>query len=238
MAAVAPKSSILVTGANGELGSAIARHLASSPALAEYHGLFTVRDASACKSLWSALGVSPRPTGDGPDNILSLDLSSLSEVRKVAETINSQVQEGRVPPLRAIVLNAAFCEFQTQTWTEDGFDMSFAASYLGHWLLVALLLKSMDRECGRVIVIGSDAADPKNKLNSYVGQYKAEKWQTIISGDAIDPIAFGKWSTKTDDPSMMSGLRRYGAAKMCSLMMMYVSSPATGVKLAVVTDFH
>lgn len=225
MTAATPKGTILVTGANGELGSAIARHLASSPGLTEYHGLFTVRDASAPKSLWSALGVSPSPTGHGPENILTLDLSSLSDVRKVAGTINKQVQEAKIPPLRAIVLTAGFCEFQTQTWTEDGFDMSFAASYLGHWLLVVLLLKSMDRNCGRIVVIGSDAADPKDKMNSYIGQYKAEKWQAIISSDNVDPIAFGTWSTRTDDPSMMSGLRRYGAAKMCSLMMMYVSGP-------------
>lgn len=36
-----------------------------------------------------------------------------------------------------------------------------------------------------------------------------------------------------DDPSMMSGLRRYRAAKMCSLMMMYVSGSFSGVKSAV-----
>jgi hypothetical protein len=99
MAAVLPKSSILVTSTNGELGSAIVRHLALSPGLAEYRRLFTVRDTSACKSLWLALGVSPRPKGEGPDNIVSLGLSSLSEVRKVAGTINSQVQQGRIPPL-------------------------------------------------------------------------------------------------------------------------------------------
>lgn len=123
-----------------------------------------------------------------------------------------------------LVLIAGFCEFTDQTWTDDGFDMSFAASYMGHWMLTLMLLKSLDQDCGRVVVIGSDTADPHDKLNSYIGQYKDEKWKTIISGDSVDPIAFGTWSTKEDDPSMMSGLRRYGAAKMCAVMMMYVSN--------------
>lgn len=214
------QGTIVVTGANGNLGTAIVRHLVSTPDLAAYRGLFTVRDASSPKLLWSALELARSPEGAVPDNILSLDLSKLSHVRQVAAAINEQVEKGKIPPLRAIVLNAGFCEFTSQTCTDDGFDMSFAANYLGHWLLTVLLLRSMDRECGRVVVIGSDTADPHNKLNGYVGQYKEPKWQSILSGDSVDPIAFGSWSTNTEDPSMMSGLRRYGAAKMCSVMMM------------------
>lgn len=63
-----------------------------------------------------------------------------------------------------------------------------------------------------MVIIGSDTADPQNKLNTYVGQHKEEKWQTMVTGDKVEAIAFGSWSTKTDDLSMMSGLRRYGAA--------------------------
>lgn len=42
-------------------------------------------------------------------------------------------------------------------WTDDEFDTTFAANYLGHWLLTLLLLKSMDKEEGRIIVIGSQS---------------------------------------------------------------------------------
>jgi NAD(P)-dependent dehydrogenase (short-subunit alcohol dehydrogenase family) len=42
-----------------------------------------------------------------------------------------------------------------ENFTDDGFDMSFASNYLGHWLLTLLLLQSIDRECGRIVVLGS-----------------------------------------------------------------------------------
>jgi len=52
-------------------------------------------------------------------------------------------------------LNAGFQDFGKQSWTDDGLDTTFAANYLGHWLLTLLLLTSIDKEAGRIIVIGS-----------------------------------------------------------------------------------
>ncbi|KAJ9372290.1 hypothetical protein DTO282E5_3132 [Paecilomyces variotii] len=37
--------------------------------------------------------------------------------------------------------------------------------------------------------------------------------------DSTDPIAKGTWSTFKEDPSWMSGMRRYGASKLCAIMM-------------------
>ena len=48
-------------------------------------------------------------------------------------------------------------DFGKQSWTDDGFDVTFAANYLGHWLLTLLLLESMNKEAGRIIVIGSQS---------------------------------------------------------------------------------
>lgn len=84
-----------------------------------------------------------------------MDLSLLDNVRKVAADINARVKTGEIPPIRTLILNAGWHEFTTQTWTEEGFDTSFAANYLGHWLLVMLLLQSMDRKEGRIVIIGS-----------------------------------------------------------------------------------
>ncbi len=41
--------------------------------------------------------------------------------------------------------------------TDDGLDTTFVANYLGHWLLTLLLLQSIDKESGRIVVIGSFA---------------------------------------------------------------------------------
>lgn len=101
MAAAIPTASegtILVTGSNGDLGSAIARHVGSSPKLAAHHALYVVRNASSPnRKLRSALGSSKSGVQNHYD-ILSLDLASLSNVRSVASTINERVAKGEIPP--------------------------------------------------------------------------------------------------------------------------------------------
>ena len=69
--------------------------------------------------------------------------------------IQARVSAGEIPPIRALILNAGFQDFGKQSWTDDGLDTTFAANYLGHWLLTLLLLTSIDKEAGRIIVIGS-----------------------------------------------------------------------------------
>lgn len=79
------KGIILVTGANGGLGSAIVKQITSSPELSAYHGLYTVRDATTAPALTAAL-----KRGDPlhQHEVLSIDLTKLDNVRQVAEDIN------------------------------------------------------------------------------------------------------------------------------------------------------
>jgi len=51
------------------------------------------------------------------------------------------------------------------------------------------------------------------------GCYAQEKWKLFIQGDTIDAIAKGTWSSNTDDVPTNAGIRRYGAAKLCCVMM-------------------
>ena len=81
----ATKGTILVTGANGGLGSAIVEQIASQSELSAYYGLYAVRDAKSAPALVSTLAhgaVSHR------HDTLSLDLTKLDNVRQVAEGIN------------------------------------------------------------------------------------------------------------------------------------------------------
>lgn len=151
----AAKGSILVTGANGGLGSAIVQRIVGSSALAKsYHGLYTVRSAERADAVQGVLKKAAAKAGHAYD-LVPLDLSSLASTRKVAADINRRVAEGSVPPIRALVLNAAWQEYTTQTITSDGFDMTFQATHLSHFLFALLLLKSLDKESGRVVVLGS-----------------------------------------------------------------------------------
>lgn len=147
----ASSGTILLTGANGGLGTAIVDAVVSKPELSGFHGIYTVRDANTATSLQSALQAKRSHSHE----TLSLDLSNLANVREVAAAVNAKVSAGEIPKIRALILNAAYRDHQGQTRTENGLDSAFASNYLGHWLLVLLLLQSMDQESGRIVVVSS-----------------------------------------------------------------------------------
>ncbi|KAK8115448.1 short-chain dehydrogenase [Apiospora sp. TS-2023a] len=212
------KGTILVTGANGGLGSAIVSRLLSIPDLNAYHGIFTARNSDSAPALDAALGSSNATSHEK----ISLDLSRLGNVREVAAAINAKVEAGTIPPISAIILNAGYEEYDTQRWNEDGLDMTFVVNYLGHWLLTLLLLQSMDRETGRIVWISSWSQNPEDPHHNLNESYKEEKYKTMITTDDLEPIAKGTWSATAEDKTLwMSAYRRYGASKMCGVSMIH-----------------
>jgi NAD(P)-dependent dehydrogenase (short-subunit alcohol dehydrogenase family) len=148
------KGLILITGSNGGLGSAIVDRILHQPDLAKnYYGVYTVRQSDRAATIRKVL--EKAQSVQHCHEIVSMDLASLASVHKTAEDINRRVTNGSLPRIRALVLNAGFIEQTTQTFTNDGFDMSFQANYLSHFLLTLLLLRSMDKEHGRIEVLGS-----------------------------------------------------------------------------------
>ncbi|KAL9083519.1 MAG: hypothetical protein Q9165_008500 [Trypethelium subeluteriae] len=194
-----PKDTILVTGANGGLGTAIVQKIIAKSEPAASHGLYTVRSIATAKSLQSTLAATKSHSHD----VLQLDLSRLSSVREVATTINAKVSSGEIPRIRALVLNAGHRDQRGQAWTEDGLDIAF----------------SMDRDSGRVVVVGGWV----HEMNR---AFEDEQWKTIFadpSSKSVESVAKGTWSASPDDlaqdPRQLYGIRRYGAAKLCSVMM-------------------
>ncbi|CAG8956084.1 hypothetical protein HYFRA_00011868 [Hymenoscyphus fraxineus] len=214
MAATVTKGTIVLTGANGGLGSAIAQQIAFTPEYASYHGIYTVRNSTTTSVFDSSTAHS--------HDVVSLDLSDLDSVRRTAEAINIRVSTGQIPPIRALILNAGFMGFSKQFWNKDGLDVTFCVNYLGHWLLTLLLLKSMDKESGRIILISSQAHDPHDERNDQTKAFVDKKYQKILPDRAtFEAIAKGIWSSAHEDPSWRSGYRRYGASKLFLLMMMF-----------------
>lgn len=163
---------IIVTGANGGLGSAIVSQIVQSLEYSALHGIYTVHDTGTSASLKAMLDRDGRHEEQDQHQILGLDLSRLSDVRRFAAEVNALVAERRLPPIRALALNAGFLEQAAQTMSDDGLDMSFQVNYLAHFLLTVLLLQSMDRRKGRILVTGS-------WLHEYVKPYG--RTQTIAS---------------------------------------------------------
>jgi NAD(P)-dependent dehydrogenase (short-subunit alcohol dehydrogenase family) len=221
------KGTIMVTGANGGLGSAIASVVASTPEFAAYHGLYAVRNAAAPTPALEAAVAEPKTLENTPAQTtvhswekVSLELGDLENVRKTAAAINARVAAGEIPPIRALVLNAGLEEFATQTWTADGLDKTFAVNFLGHWLLTLMLLESMDREAGRIIWVSSWSHNPKDPRNAVNGSFNDDRYRTIIRQD-LEPIVKGTLSANADDATTWAaGYRRYGASKLCGITMM------------------
>ncbi len=150
---MAPQGSILVTGSNGTLGFNIVDQIVSKPATADkYYGLYTVRNPAKAPYLAGVLAKAPKTH---QHEVLPLDFDHLQSVRDFAADVNARVAAGALPPIRALVWNAGFQETDVQTFTDDGFDRSFQSNYLGHWLLTVLLLGSMDKKDGRIVIVGS-----------------------------------------------------------------------------------
>ncbi|TLD16941.1 uncharacterized protein PgNI_00597 [Pyricularia grisea] len=213
------KGTIIVTGANGGLGSAIAEKLLSEAPYAEYHMIFTVRSVKTATVLQDVID---RHRGKGQifsHDVVALDLTSLASGRKVADDINARVAAGTIPPIRALVLNAGWQEWTTESFTEDGFEMAFQTNYLTHWLLTVKLLQSMDKKKGRVVVLGSWSHDPDHHGNNHQGFYKGEQWRQLHPN--TEAVAKGYFSKPESLPAGGHGFRRYGASKLCQIMMIY-----------------
>ncbi|KAI1875209.1 hypothetical protein JX265_004267 [Neoarthrinium moseri] len=216
---------ILLTGANGGLGSAIVSAILSDSHIAQaHHGLYAVRSIDSASSVRAVLQTS---NGEGhAHDLVPLDLASLSNVRSAAEQINRRVAAGEIPPIRVLILNAGWQEYTTHTLTDDGFDMAFQVNYLGHFLLTLLLLQSLDKEHGRIVVLGSwshDTADPRNATGPQGKVYTRDGYKTIFTSDPWngEDMARGKWSSAEKHPGdIEAGFRRYGASKLCEVMMM------------------
>jgi NAD(P)-dependent dehydrogenase (short-subunit alcohol dehydrogenase family) len=205
------KGTVLITGANGGLGTAfVSQFLSTQP---NYHGIFTVRSLNGPSSSTLEKLTS---TSSHPHEILPVDLSSLADIRRFAHEINAKVARGTIPRIKALVLNAAVQHVSGQRYTTDGFESTFAVNYLANFLLVGLLLGSMCDD-GRVVIVSSMTHDPEFSWNS-----------SFVEGKEVfrEPkvMARPEGEDKVGD-SWKAGMRRYALSKTCMLMFMYSLSP-------------
>lgn len=198
---------VIITGANGGLGSAfVDKFLQSSM---PYYGVFTVRGRSASSSgtlenIVAEAGV--------PHYIAQVELDNLASVRAFAKYINAQVAAGKFPRIRALVLNAARQSFKGIQFTADGYEATFAINYVANFILVLLLLESMDLSSGRIVVISSFTYDPELFWNS-----------TWAGGRKLmfeDPLLMAK-PPISEANQYVSGMRQYALSKLSMLMFMY-----------------
>jgi retinol dehydrogenase-12 len=142
----------LVTGATNGIGRVTARELARRGARV----LFVARDrARGEETLAEVRAVS----GGRPADLLLADLSSLSEVRRLAQ----QVRE-RTTRLDLLVNNAGAI-FDERKLSADGLEMTFALNHLAYYLLTLELLPLVEAGSASRIVNVSSVAHVRGSID-------------------------------------------------------------------------
>jgi len=142
------EQAILVTGATDGLGRGVAAELARRGAAVLLHGRSAERGEQALAEL-RLVARSDRM------QLYLADLSSLAEVRRLAEEIESDHDR-----LDVLVNNAGIVA-DKRALSQDGYELTFAVNHLSHFLLTALLLPLLRRSApARIVNVASIGQSP------------------------------------------------------------------------------
>jgi light-dependent protochlorophyllide reductase len=186
----------IVTGGNGGLGFQCARVIAA--ASPQWHVIIASRDhAKSEEAVRSIIA----ETGNSHVAAMELNLGSLDSVRRFSEEFAARA----LPPIGAIICNAGIQTVRDLTYTDDGYETTFAVNHLGHFLLVNLLLRHLgDR--ARIVMVSSGTHNP----DQFTGMPKP---------DYSDAISAAKRNSGADPGN--AGRRAYTTSKLCNIMFAY-----------------
>jgi NAD(P)-dependent dehydrogenase (short-subunit alcohol dehydrogenase family) len=129
---------------------------------------------------------------------MELNLGSLNSVRRFGVDFAARA----LPPIGAIVCNAAIQIVSGITYNDGGYETTFAVNHLSNFLLVNLLLRHVNNR-GRIVVVSS-------------GTYNPEQFTGMPKRDYRDAISAARPELGTD-PSNAGG-RAYTTSKLCNIM--------------------
>ncbi|MCP4500519.1 MAG: SDR family NAD(P)-dependent oxidoreductase [Deltaproteobacteria bacterium] len=143
------KKTVLITGANSGLGKEAAAQLAEAG-----FGRIILACRTVDKGEKAQQELAAR-TGKNPFEVVAVDVSSIAATEAAAAEIIRR--SGKID---ALLLNAGMVSGETRKKSEDGFELSFASSMIGHHLLSMRLLDAgLLAKKARVILVGSEAAN-------------------------------------------------------------------------------
>tara|TARA_B110000305_G_C19449889_1_gene647250 strand:- start:1018 stop:1917 length:900 start_codon:yes stop_codon:yes gene_type:complete len=134
---------IIITGATSGLGKEATKVLAQKNALV----IMAVRNTEKGENVRKEI-LQENPKGT--ISVKELDLSSLSSIRRFAETINKEFET-----IDVLINNAGvmMCPYST---TEDGLEIQMGTNHFGHFALTGLLMPLIKKsDDGRVVVTSS-----------------------------------------------------------------------------------
>jgi retinol dehydrogenase 14 len=135
---------VLVTGGSGGIGKATALGLATMGA----HLAITGRDRGRAEDAAREI----RTAGGGQVDVFVADLSSQSEVRRLADEVLQSL------PRINVLVNNVGGYWNTRHVTDDGLERTFALNHLAPFLLTNLLLDRLKQSApSRVVTVASHA---------------------------------------------------------------------------------
>nr|WP_163500881.1 SDR family NAD(P)-dependent oxidoreductase [Halomonas socia] len=193
-------STVLITGGHSGIGLECVKRLALDSI---EHIVLAGRSPDRMKEVANQL----RQDHGTKVSILQLDTSSLVSVREAAAQFRSLLKSGDVEPLQAILCNAGGRAFGAVQYSLEGYEETFASNYLGHFLLVHLLIDTL-ADNGRIVFTASGTHDPDTRDGKAVGP-------------AVEPDAGMLAATGKDGGKPLSAGVRYATAKLCIILFAY-----------------
>jgi NAD(P)-dependent dehydrogenase (short-subunit alcohol dehydrogenase family) len=180
----------VVTGASDGVGLGLATRLAAAGA----EVILPVRNPRKGEAALAAIRTT---VPDADVSLRTLDLSSLTSVRTLGETL---LAEDR--PIHLLVNNAGVMTPPERQTTADGFELQFGTNHLGHFALVAHLLPLLRAGRARVTTQLSIAA------NQFAINWEDLNWERSYSGGRAysqSKIAAGLFGLELDRRSTAGG---------------------------------
>lgn len=161
----------LITGANSGIGKSVASQMARIGIKV----IIACRNAERGKQ---ALGEIQEETGNLLTELMIVDLSSMSSIRKFSDDFQKKFQR-----LDVLIHNGANFDhtLNRAVLTEDGFETIFATNYLGPFLMTRLLLPCLLASSHpRLLTVGTKGLDfyPFANINFEDFEFKKSKFTT------------------------------------------------------------
>jgi NAD(P)-dependent dehydrogenase (short-subunit alcohol dehydrogenase family) len=205
----APSSTIIITGANGSLGTAIVRSLVERYP-GRFNLLLTCRNPEDERSV--ALGEEIKSKG-AAFSIEKLDLSDLKLVVTFANNVNERISNGTIPGLQGggLLNSAAYMTHVKDSKTKDGFDEMYQVIALAPALLIKSLLPSLESKDqtseGALVVSAGSGAHPGGVVDYF------QKRKEITQKFGPDG--------NVERNSIVETMKRYGSSKLLLIMLSY-----------------
>ena len=191
---------VIITGGNSGLGYHCAQQIARH---SDWQIILACRDrAKANQAVKELCQISSSEQIEA----MNLDLADLISVR----TFAAKFKQKNLPPLKALICNAGVQFVQRQTYTQDGFDMTFGVNHLGHFLLTNLLLEELAKPA-RIVFVSSDTHD-SSKTTGMPAPYFRDPH--LMAYPDKDPTLKGKSIGEI-------GRIAYTTSKLCNVLCAY-----------------